>query len=307
MTNINLYIIGNGFDIHHGIESRYSDFKKYLETNDIESFDCITEYMSTIEENWSNFEEALAEVDFDLIQDSCASFLVSYGAEDWSDSNHHDYEHELDTIVTNLRDSFKDWVQNLNVTICPELYLNLDVNSHYLNFNYTPTLTKLYNISPTNILHIHGTKDSPVYGHGTEPKESYLAARGEIKSKDDLCLREDDENDDPRVLGGSGIIKDYFSKTYKPCKEIISSHISFFEKLKYISRICVLGHSLSEIDKPYFEEVVKWIKPSVTKWEISCYTKSNEEFKEEQERIFNFISNLGIDRGRIEVKKLEQF
>jgi hypothetical protein len=25
-----LYIIGNGFDLHHGIPSKYSDFKIYL-------------------------------------------------------------------------------------------------------------------------------------------------------------------------------------------------------------------------------------------------------------------------------------
>ena len=29
-----LYIIGNGFDIHHKIDSRYSDFKNWLSTTE---------------------------------------------------------------------------------------------------------------------------------------------------------------------------------------------------------------------------------------------------------------------------------
>lgn len=31
-----LYIIGNGFDLHHGIKCRYADFKKYCEGQDEE-------------------------------------------------------------------------------------------------------------------------------------------------------------------------------------------------------------------------------------------------------------------------------
>ena len=27
---MNLYVIGNGFDLDHGIKSRYTDFKKFL-------------------------------------------------------------------------------------------------------------------------------------------------------------------------------------------------------------------------------------------------------------------------------------
>lgn len=29
-----LYIVGNGFDIHHRMDSRYSDFKEYLLSHD---------------------------------------------------------------------------------------------------------------------------------------------------------------------------------------------------------------------------------------------------------------------------------
>lgn len=28
-----LYVIGNGFDVHHGIDSKYVDFKKWLMRN----------------------------------------------------------------------------------------------------------------------------------------------------------------------------------------------------------------------------------------------------------------------------------
>ena len=34
----NLYFIGNGFDLHHGIQSRYTDYAYWLIDNDLSLF-----------------------------------------------------------------------------------------------------------------------------------------------------------------------------------------------------------------------------------------------------------------------------
>ena len=34
-----LYIIGNGFDLHHGISSKYTDFQQWLLSNGYSSFE----------------------------------------------------------------------------------------------------------------------------------------------------------------------------------------------------------------------------------------------------------------------------
>ncbi|MCL2977723.1 AbiH family protein [Klebsiella pneumoniae] len=40
-----LYIIGNGFDIRHGLPTRYKHFKSYVAKNDKELYDAIEEYI----------------------------------------------------------------------------------------------------------------------------------------------------------------------------------------------------------------------------------------------------------------------
>lgn len=57
-----IYIIGNGFDLHHKLLSRYSHFYDYLKNdrNSIEiirTFDC---FINLSNDKWSNFEEDIA-------------------------------------------------------------------------------------------------------------------------------------------------------------------------------------------------------------------------------------------------------
>lgn len=103
-----LYVIGNGFDIHHGIASRYSDFKDYVLDNDSKLFEIVTEYL-VVEENWSDLEAAFAYLDVDQVLDSAGQFLHSYSVDDWSDSFHHDYQYELDKIVSAISIGIKEW------------------------------------------------------------------------------------------------------------------------------------------------------------------------------------------------------
>lgn len=57
-----LFIIGNGFDIYHGLRSRYSDFKNYLSGSDPTVHDLVDEFIP-LNENWSDLEQALADID----------------------------------------------------------------------------------------------------------------------------------------------------------------------------------------------------------------------------------------------------
>ena len=67
-----LYIIGNGFDIHHKLDTRYQSFANYLAENNSEVYDLLLNYYGlpditnpelTDEEYalWSRFEQALAD------------------------------------------------------------------------------------------------------------------------------------------------------------------------------------------------------------------------------------------------------
>ena len=61
-----LYIIGNGFDIRHGLPTGYKHFKSYVAKNDQELYDAIEEYMPAGDE-WNELESALGEIDYELI------------------------------------------------------------------------------------------------------------------------------------------------------------------------------------------------------------------------------------------------
>jgi hypothetical protein len=57
-----LYIIGNGFDLHHHIPSSYNDFKEWLEDNDIDTLYKVENILETDEPKWWNeFETNLGK------------------------------------------------------------------------------------------------------------------------------------------------------------------------------------------------------------------------------------------------------
>jgi hypothetical protein len=55
MNDLVLYIVGNGFDLHHQIKSSYSDFGEYVKTVDPELYETVEEYFS-FGGKWSNLE-----------------------------------------------------------------------------------------------------------------------------------------------------------------------------------------------------------------------------------------------------------
>lgn len=61
-----LFIIGNGFDLLHEYNTKYLDFKKYLDKERIEigSFYLSDIFYETSEDEWNNFEELLEDYDF---------------------------------------------------------------------------------------------------------------------------------------------------------------------------------------------------------------------------------------------------
>lgn len=83
MTSNTLYIIGNGFDLHHRLPTQYWQFKNYLEKVDREVFDWVESYIA-IDDEWAELELSLADLDTEDIVTELEGFLVPYSAEDWS-------------------------------------------------------------------------------------------------------------------------------------------------------------------------------------------------------------------------------
>jgi hypothetical protein len=269
-----LYLIGNGFDLYHKIPSRYSDFGQHLKQVNPDLHETLETYLS-VRENWADFESDLADLDVDFIIDIASAFLVSYSAEDWSDAYHHDFQYEVENIVDalsrGLKAEFTAWATALeipDVSLCPVPLLPLDTGARYLNFNYTSTLQRLYRISPELILHIHNSvadhQPDLVLGHAVNPSRQQSLNYG-------LDL----ESQDTRVTEANEILDSYFSSTYKPTHEVIKKHRGYFDSLAGINEICVVGHSLSKVDIPYFAEIINITSPADPEWVVTYYIESN--------------------------------
>jgi hypothetical protein len=290
--NNRLYIIGNGFDIHHGIKSRYSDFKIYVYNKDKELFDALGKYFNP-DELWSDFEETLAYLDTDTIKDDKSGFIKSYGAEDWSDAYHHDYQYEIqqtiDLVTVRLRIHFTEWILQLNPP--PKPILILDNNSRFLTFNYTSTLENTYGIKSENILYIHNkainSSSLLILGHSRRPL------------KENKFRRMNDEDTDVRVVEGNVILDKYFETTYKNTETIIRENQAFFNDLKDVDEVFILGHSISDVDIKYFQLIKSKVK-ECTIWTVSYY--------EQEQKLINKLKvvNLGVCESIIEMIKLEE-
>ncbi len=267
-----LYIIGNGFDLYHGISSRYADFEKYVEIHDRDLHSTIEQYFDSYL-YWSSIEQALADFDADLLKQNSLNFLMSYGADDWSDSYHHDYQNEINSVTEKLSGTlighFKCWLCQLDIPdsfVFKEKLNYIDNDGIYLTFNYTNTLNKIYSVPNSRILFIHGKavdEDSNlILGHAWNPKERQK------------MYNDDYSEQDIRVIEGNEIIDSYFERTYKPTHEIINNNLCFFAKLHDIEIIYILGHSISKVDMEYFKKIFQSIDSSTVQWKVSYYDDS---------------------------------
>ncbi|MDO4591757.1 MAG: bacteriophage abortive infection AbiH family protein [Comamonadaceae bacterium] len=296
-----LYVIGNGFDLWHRVPSGFDQFKAYVGASDSRIEDDVERYLAA-DESWSDLEVALASLDVDGIIDDMGQFMGSYGDDDWSDSGHHDFQFEVENVVSRLSSElvarFSEWIRSLPIPTSttpgiPRLR-TLDPFGAYLNFNYTNTLTELYAIPDERILHIHGKASQPntelILGHGWKPEK-----------RRPLHRSEDEEHMDIRLIEAHGILDDYFSRTFKPSERLIRENQSFFCQLGMVQQVHVLGHSLSDVDLPYLQALMSVPNVAAAHW---CTTYYPEEKRNSMQRR---LVELGVAPERASTAPLSDY
>ncbi|MBB4133368.1 bacteriophage abortive infection AbiH family protein [Xanthomonas sp. 3075] len=291
MNSKKLYVIGNGFDLWHGIPSSLAQFKQYVQATDSDVYREVEEYLPT-REDWSDLERALADMDVDALIDNLGHFMGSYGDEEWSDAGHHDFQYEVGNVVerlsTDLRQRFAEWIRTLPIPT-PETaskrLATLDPDAVFFTFNYTRTLSSLYGVPPERVLFIHGcadlADDELVLGHAWHPQ-----------TRKSLNDRHDIEDVDTRLIEANDTIDEYFSSTFKRSAELIRKNQNFFDSLGNIDQVIVLGHSLSDVDAAYFTALLQQRKVAQAPWIIAC--RSLQEWPEK----IALLSHLGINPAR---------
>ncbi|CAB1367190.1 bacteriophage abortive infection AbiH family protein [Denitratisoma oestradiolicum] len=292
--NDKLYVIGNGFDLHHRMPTQFSDFRTFARKAAPDVFRAVDDYVP-VSANWSDLENALAALDVETVKEDLSCFMPSYAADDWRDSGHHDFQFEVDRVVrqlsVELRSVFARWVRQIKV---PDLanapgvhrLTSIDRSASFLTFNYTPTLADLYGVPLERTLHIHGTSSDDdqelVLGHGWNS-----AMRKSLNDRPDI------EDVDTRMIEANQILDRYFTATFKPSKQLIAQHQEFFRALDEVTHVTVLGHSLSNVDAEYFRALLAVPAVASATWTVAC--RHSDDAAEKTQRLVN----LGLPASQI--------
>lgn len=288
----NLFILGNGFDLAHGLPTSYEDFRKYLyeeydisseirpgihiETKTLPDGDEVFDEKEAVEflvtlisetelngDQWSDLENSMGKFDFEDyleiqssmfdLDDDKNLFRMQYIYED-NASNYY-------KVVKELKKLFFAWVKKIDtreVTV-RENFQKLIVPERdvFLVFNYTTIIEEIYNV--IDYYNIHGDQfsDEIIFGHGDEV-EYY----------------------EGKYIGAADYLTDIKEELKKDTKKIIEE-THFFKDLNSIERIYSYGFSFSEVDLPYIREICNQLNTGQIIWYLNKYEKNSkrEEYK----------------------------
>lgn len=200
MTNNveHLYIIGNGFDRHHGAQSSYSHFRDYLlhhNVNVVKSLEFFfgpRSLRNTVERYsefrwytedfkhirikapetkwaklflWQDFEKYLCSLNREKLFDMLEWPLPRTKHQE-QQFHYQSYQKVINDILSKIdlctfemKYQFHKWIKTIQYAKGYKTkLLDIDTNARFLSFNYTTFLEDVYGIPSTRIKYIHGCK-----------------------------------------------------------------------------------------------------------------------------------------------------
>lgn len=256
-----LFIIGNGFDLHHGVLSKYKHFCCWLNLNGYEAFVNKMEHMFPDLDNkqvslWSNFEEALGNYNLnDLYKRFHKPTNDTYEPSMWQNAA----QKEIGKTIEQIRPLMREWASQISIKKV-ENKLELSKDSHYFTFNYTKVLEDVYDIPAENVFHVHGTVDD----------EEVITGFNCIINPENYNAPTDEEE---------CVEREYLKALNKLDKDINAQwqkNSIVLSSLADMTRVVVLGHSLGQIDSSYLYKIADAVS-SDAHWHFSKYTEKDEE------------------------------
>lgn len=318
-----LYIIGNGFDRYHRLDTRYQSFALFLKEKYYEIYELFIQYYglpdldgedasSYYDPLWADFENALAGLDFETVLEDNKDYLANPSSPDFRDRDWHAYQFEMEAIVDKLTKemakAFKEFILAVSFPDdVDDVLIELERNSIYLTFNYTDTLEKYYGIKLNKILYIHGkaknSVDKIILGHGVHPstfeEKEEVPPAGLDEEQMEMWREYQENKHEYSYDAGKSELMSYFKQSYKSTEEIIAQSGSFFTNLKEVKKIIVLGHSLAEVDQPYFRKIIQCLTDKSIPWFVSYYSET------ERDSHLDKLVSLGLDKTQITMIKMD--
>ncbi|MFU1716766.1 bacteriophage abortive infection AbiH family protein [Bacillus amyloliquefaciens] len=299
---MNLFIIGNGFDLAHGLPTQYWDFRTFLRKhygiflNDFEE----KYYLSDKELKkllWSSFEFNLANINEDVLFEQMyqnTDLGLESGNVGIADTLRYYFEYEF-KYIDKLTTYLKEWIEEVNLELDGlnkrTSFIQESNQDIFLNFNYTTTLEDVYAIPRENVLHIHGVVDSEfdlVLGHSNSDRITYFFEK----------YRKFQNQYDERSAPIYKILAEYCSKTYKDVHKYM--HQLFLLNFDSIEKVLIIGHSLSTVDLLYFKKIKERIREEV-EWNIYYYCENDIDILREQ------IKEIGVNEQKTKFIPCDKF
>ena len=278
-----LYIIGNGFDLHHKLRTSYADFRDdFVKKSSVLWNDLLDIYGDAPKNHnlwWKDFENMLGKVDYESLSKSRNGEALGF------------------TKVKNLMKGelpplFGRWIKavesqiNLNNI---KLTDGIDAGALFFTFNYTMLLEKAYHVNEENVWHIHGsikTPDDIVVGHDADAAQ--LVKYTQEYNKDQLRI--------------SPSYADYINQEALNGAKKVRNRIYLQEDKFYkycdIKHFVAMGFSFNDIDMPYIEKIISVNKNIAdTCWTIYWHSPG------EDCTMMNKLIKLGIKKEMIKPEK----
>lgn len=314
-----LYFIGNGFDLHHGFDTRYTDFRDWLKEYDEEAYENLIWLYGVADDEsdetydwWSKFEEHLVDFDvYDDIVEIARENSIDYGADNFREGDRYsggvEAEQRFEETMAKILGYFGIWVDSLG-DLSSDIEVDLDDDADFINFNYTLTLEELYNVPADRVHHLHGKlgDDTYILGHGRSYQDIDRSIRAN-EPQPPQNLPEEELNDwyaeqwDEAYENTVGYTASKLASYKKDTGKIIKANVELFDDMTDLECITIYGCSFSEIDAPYFSEAISRVKDrNKLMFVVNWYSQRDLD------NIDKFFQSEGIADNMVEKIKLDE-
>lgn len=283
-----LFIIGNGFDLAHGLATSYENFRNYLcdtyivaceeeysvpivpsvsmgpHGEDICNMEDVVKFLvyliSSAEsdvDKWCDLERSLGLLDYDEFFDMLTVELDKDGdIDNWKRScNNEALAFNIFTVVSKIRELFEEWVVDIDIKSVQKkmrFYDLIQGEDIFLSFNYTETLEDVYGIDGSRVCHIHG-----------ERKENILFGHGNMKNYTEEYMRAN--------IGSENALSELDDFLKKDTKQALREHGYFFKGIdNSVKEVYSMGFSFAEVDLIYIKEICRKL-PADAVWYLNDF------------------------------------
>jgi len=212
---------------------------------------------------WSEFEKVMGNPNSTEMLEQ--SISVTEGMPTRGIRYHMDlYWKEQFRFIDSLQNYVKEWIESVDTDNVPCRKKSLIKSTDFFfNFNYTDILEKIYNIE--NVLHIHG---------GVASICDISTIMGHCNIQDIQKHRQWAKEADAEFAEAEASIQDavanYLESIHKDTRKRIILNGNFFDKLKIVKNVVIVGWSAGDVDITYLQKIIKSVNPDAH-WTVYWY------------------------------------